>query len=72
MSLKHFLILPLILLLTACSSDPVSNPELRHAQELLQNQPDSVGVAARILNSLSPDSLSEGDRNLLSLLKIKA
>ncbi|MDE6754655.1 MAG: hypothetical protein K2J82_08595 [Muribaculaceae bacterium] len=72
MSLKYFLILPLILLLTACSSDPVSNPELRHAQELLQNHPDSVGEAARILNSLSPASLSEGDRNLLSLLKIKA
>ena len=66
----YFIHILLPLLLCACSGNAPSHPALLHAARLLDS--DSAAVADSLLLRVSPDSLSDADRNFHALLRVKA
>ena len=76
MPLKPFLyILTLVatlLLGAACRRGTTDNPELLHAAYILDNEPDSIEEAVRILKDISQNNLNQGDKSLHTLLSVKA
>ena len=76
MPLKHFLyILTLavaIILCAGCRRGTSDNPELLHAAYILDNEPDSIEEAVRILKDISQNNLNQGDKSLQTLLSVKA
>ena len=76
MPLKPFLyILTLaatLLFAAACRRGTSDNPELLHAAYILDNEPDSIKEAVRILKNISQNNLNQGDKSLHTLLSVKA
>ena len=76
MPLKPFLyILTLaatLLFAAACRRGTSDNPELLHAAYILDNEPDSIEAAVRILKDISQNNLNQGDKSLQTLLSVKA
>ena len=76
MPLKPFLyILTLaatLLFAAACRRGTSDNPELLHAAYILDNEPDSIEAAVRILKDISQNNLNQGDKSLHTLLSVKA
>ncbi|MDE6445048.1 MAG: tetratricopeptide repeat protein [Muribaculaceae bacterium] len=65
-------IFSLLLVLGGCSGEVTSEPTLREAGRILENEPDSIQYVIRMLESLDTATLSKGDRSLHTLLSVKA
>ena len=76
MPLKPFLyilfLVATLLLGAACRRGTSDNPELLHAAYILDNEPDSIEAAVRILKDISQNNLNQGDKSLHTLLLVKA
>ena len=76
MPLKPFLyilfLVATLLFAAACRRGTSDNPELLHAAYILDNEPDSIEEAVRILKDISQNNLNQGDKSLHTLLSVKA